>query len=375
VTAWVRAGIEGDSFTLSGTQQVRYGDGLKWATKTASGSGTCSNNFFGSDPVPGKYKFCEVQVTVPAVTQTGTKPVINTGLLPLPAQPYTTARARTLTATELANPVYQPTPTTVGAFRDACNFSHMLFDDPIVFPGQPGVAHLHTFMGNAGANASSTASSIASTGNSSCRGGTLNRTAYWMPALIDIRTGQPVVPVSTNFYYKLGYLGVKAGTVQPFPAGLRMITGKSNSVVTQNAWHSGLECVSGGGHQNSIPSCAIGDKFSMSVIFPQCWDGINLDSPDHQSHMAYATGAGCPAEHPVALPEIALNVHYLVTEVNSGAFWKLSSDNYNGPGGYSIHADWWLGWDSTTNGKFVTNCINGNLDCRNHLLGDGTTLY
>ena len=27
-------------------------------------------------------------------------------------------------------------------------------------------------------------------------------------------------------------------------------------------------------------------------MFPQCWDGVNLDAPDHKSHMAYGWGQG-----------------------------------------------------------------------------------
>jgi len=45
--------------------------------------------------------------------------------------------------------------------------------------------------------------------------------------------------------------------------------------------------------------------------FPACWDGKNLDSPDHQSHM-YSTTKGafqeagpCPDSHPVRVPQVA----------------------------------------------------------------------
>jgi len=53
-----------------------------------------------------------------------------------------------------------------------------------------------------------------------------------------------------------------------------------------------------------------------TIIFPSCWDGVNLDSPDHQSHVAYAPGserlgglAGdqCPSTHPVRIPQVC---HY-----------------------------------------------------------------
>ena len=112
----------------------------------------------------------------------------------------------------------------------------------------------------------------------------------------------------------------------------------------------------------------------MGVDFPQCWDGVNLDSPDHKSHMAYANN-GCPSTHPVALPEVSLVMHYTVAESGTDTYLKLSSDNYKGVGGYSMHADWFNGWDSSVHSEWVTNCINPSKDCHSVLLGDGRYLY
>jgi len=48
-----------------------------------------------------------------------------------------------------------------------------------------------------------------------------------------------------------------------------------------------------------------------------CWDGKNLDSPNHMDHIAHPTGGPatfavvdgkCPASHPVKIPQ----VHYEV---------------------------------------------------------------
>ena len=75
----------------------------------------------------------------------------------------------------------------------------MAFDDPIVYPGQVGKSHLHVFFGNTGANANSTAASIAGSGNSTCDGGTVNRSAYWVPALIDTRSGDDEVHADPEF--------------------------------------------------------------------------------------------------------------------------------------------------------------------------------
>jgi glucose/arabinose dehydrogenase len=60
-TVWTRVASEGQSFTLTapGAQQVRYGAGTSWVTKTVTGSGECTNAFFGRDPLVGSGKECQ----------------------------------------------------------------------------------------------------------------------------------------------------------------------------------------------------------------------------------------------------------------------------------------------------------------------------
>jgi len=57
---WTKIADEGQSFAVSGTQTVRYGSGAYWITKTVSGGGDCSNAWFGTDPIVGIVKQCEV---------------------------------------------------------------------------------------------------------------------------------------------------------------------------------------------------------------------------------------------------------------------------------------------------------------------------
>ncbi|MBW8828404.1 MAG: Ig-like domain repeat protein [Burkholderiales bacterium] len=57
---WTKIASEGASFSVSGTQTVRYGAGSTWIQQTVSGSGTCTNTYFGSDPVFGTTKECDV---------------------------------------------------------------------------------------------------------------------------------------------------------------------------------------------------------------------------------------------------------------------------------------------------------------------------
>ena len=226
--------------------------------------------------------------------QTGLAPVINTALTAPAMKGYSAERIGAGDSGDVS-------ADGTGAFRTNCSFSHFAFDDPIVYPGQPGKSHLHTFFGNSGLNSSSTVTSVASTGNSSCMGGTVNRTGYWIPALVNLKTGAPVVPNSQVFYYKSAYLSVKAADVQTFPAGLRIIAGDSSNktpLSNGNVVRIMCQAAGDGAIRNYIPDCAVGATIEFMVMFPQCWDGVNLDSPDHKSHMAYATGSGCPSTHP-----------------------------------------------------------------------------
>lgn len=271
-----------------------------------------------------------------------------------------------------------------GAFRVNCRFSHMRYDDPIVYPGQSGRSHLHQFFGNTAVTANSTSTSVLTTGNSTCTGGTANRSAYWAPSIIDTSTNTPVTAGTTQgdidnalqVYYKTGYDGVLPQTVQNFPVGLRMIAGSALSSGPQEGivrYHCAEPDTQG---TPAFQQCPPGSLFVMSVSFPQCWDGVNLDSPDHKSHMAYGAGwpdRGCPSSHPVPLPQITQNYRYRVPATGM-ANWRLASDVYTGIAGYSGHADWMNGWNRPIFQRVVDNCYQPGLDCSMNLLGDGTML-
>ena len=76
-------------------------------------------------------------------------------------------------------------------------------------------------------------------------------------------------------------------------------------------------------------------------------------------------------------PSITLNLNYKITVANQTTDWRLASDNYatTSPGGYSTHADWVNGWDEKIMAGIVKNCLQKNVDCHAHLLGDGRMFY
>jgi hypothetical protein len=238
-------------------------------------------------------------------------------------------------------------------FVGSCRFSHMAMDDPIVFPGQPGKSHDHTFVGNNTTDAFSTLESLRA-GTSTCRrpGETA---AYWMPTLLD--NGQPVAPTGATIYYRRSGM---AGRIRAFPPGFKMIAGDSKATSAQalsvTFWNCGV--AAGMPPSSTVPTCPAGSPMTtlrLHVRFPSCWDGQSLDSPDHKSHMAYAQRGRCDAAHPVAVPAIELIYRYPIT---GGAGVTLSSG-----GQFSAHADFFNGWKQGALTRLVNGCLNAFQHC------------
>lgn len=64
-SGWTKIADEGQGFTITSPQTVRYGAGSSWITLNVNGDGTCSNAYFGNDPLPGVVKECDVSGSTP----------------------------------------------------------------------------------------------------------------------------------------------------------------------------------------------------------------------------------------------------------------------------------------------------------------------
>ena len=264
----------------------------------------------------------------------------------------------------------------VGSFRTVCRTSHFNYHDPIVFPGQRDATHLHMYFGNTEADHASTPSSLTSSGDGTCQGGPLNRSAYWMPAMFD-RNGD-VRPAHFMLAY---YKRAGAEDVVPWPNGMKIVIGNAGANGVQS------DRTAGGGtggidyefycgatffsletkNSKLIPNCAPGEFLTLRLHFPQCSDG-RLDSPDHRSHLAYPErfGRSCPASHPIRHPELTYNVQWNNGDMSTDG-WYLSSDLHNGhklPGGTTVHADWIAAWHPEVIDILDTGCWNANHDCK-----------
>lgn len=292
-----------------------------------------------------------------------------------------------------------PIPTSsaaqlTGNFRFLCNAGQVLRDDPIMFPGQPGKSHLHQFYGNTGANAYSTYDSLRKGGESTCVS-PLNRSAYWMPALLDGK-GNVVRPDFITIYYKRRPASDPVvsdpsnpqyeGKATALPNGLRFIfgwdpTGK-NSASTGAAY---FNCDAKPDHYPTIPTamagCPAGAAFGAIINAPSCWDGKNLDSVDHRSHVAYPDYGergylACPTGYPFVIPSFTLGAWYRIAPGDDTSKWHFSSDEMV-PGavaGSTFHADWFGAWDNTIMAMWTDNCINKMLDCQSGNLGNGKAM-
>lgn len=301
-----------------------------------------------------------------------------------------------------------------GSFRIQCGVSHYAYDDPIVFPGRPGRAHLHMFFGNEQSDFSSTVESMFTTGTSTCHGDALNRSSYWIPSVLTPRfdeaggarthpNGQPVLSVvhplqAPHVYYKSSVDDLSS--IQSLPYGLRMIKGDpgvTGPVGEEKLYDIRWYCESWSlegrirSHRDfaeHIPRCAVGDWVNLFISFPECWDGVNLDTDDHSSHVARfihsAQGLVCPASHPVPIPKISYTFFFGVTDQNAGPegdsrHWRVASDAYEvdpdtRPGGYSIHADWFMAWHPEIMDSAVEHCIRAGRDCSGGEIGNGWRL-
>jgi hypothetical protein len=297
-------------------------------------------------------------------------------------------------------------PDVVGAFRFICEFDTALYDDPLVYPNQPGRSHLHNFYGNENVNAGSTYATLRSTGGSSCNhygDGTkaANRSGYWIPAMLD-GAGHYVQPDYAAIYYKRRpktdplcgsapslVTGVQ-GYCTNLPNGLRFIFGYN--MITAGAPSTGslyFNCQGTGsipGHYNTIEdvananACPAGAQLGFIIIAPGCWDGAYLDTPDHRAHVAYAiSSAGklaCPLTHPYVIPTFTLGTWYTVGAGDNLHNWKFSSDVMHPELAHGLtgHADYFEAWDPVVKKMWHDNCIDLLLNCSGGNLGNGKKL-
>jgi hypothetical protein len=252
-----------------------------------------------------------------------------------------------------------PPPTgpivRVAEFLADCPFSHRLPDDPIVYPGLPGASHMHSFMGSRVTDAYTDVTDLLN-GASNCNPA-VDTSSYWVPTFyVD---NQPVEPVTGIFYYLgEGVSDAVREQTQPLPLGLRIVAGNARATAPDATTNSRWSCLhhNEAGASKDFLTCPAGSMIESYLDFPQCWNGRDLDSADHKSHMAYPVNNGCPATHPVHVPKLRQVLRYPAN--GNPARFRLSSG-----AGFTMHGDFFNAWPAAEMERRVRDCIRPKIKC------------
>nr|WSY55454.1 DUF1996 domain-containing protein [Streptomyces sp. NBC_00886] len=222
---------------------------------------------------------------------------------------------------------------STGSFTTKCgvneNKNHNT-DNVIVAPGVTnGAHHVHDYVGNQKVNAFSTNDSLLAA-PSSCQNQSDLSSYYW--PVVRVQDGTQEVDQNADGGGKEGnvgkiltpqsaeikYVGSPASKVVAMPQFLRIITGDAKAFVngTANA-NAHWSCT---GFEDKVqltdqyPICPQGSQVVRTFAFQSCWDGVNADSANHRTHVAFADPAsGVCGNGFKAIPQLTMRLVYQVT--------------------------------------------------------------
>lgn len=160
-------------------------------------------------------------------------------------------------------------------------------------------------------------------------------------------TFEPVRQVGGMLAYYLPHGNSGTSQVQAFPPGFRMLSGdvnledypwpipdpetpalQSDALSSQRARQQralGFNCLTRHGQaeatlsRHALPSKSFIDAncdagLRLELMFPSCWNGVDLDSPDHRAHLRFSSitlGDGdCPAGYEHRVPTMLFEHTY-----------------------------------------------------------------
>jgi len=224
-----------------------------------------------------------------------------------------------------------PPAPPIQAIRIECGVGQVNNVDPIVMPGMPAMSHYHQFFGNRSTNEKTTVASLLANRTTTCSD-PADASAYWAPQLWQGSTA--IAPKSMTVLYAK----TVTRAVVAHPAGLVLIAGNSKASTAQDlsivSWYCGNNV------QNASatpPACASNQDLVGLIRFPECWNGKDLDSADHKSHVTYAVNGVC-ATGTVALSQLQMHIRY-PAQANVSTL-ALASGSI-----FSLHADFMNGWN------------------------------
>ncbi|MCF1592116.1 DUF1996 domain-containing protein [Streptomyces muensis] len=215
-----------------------------------------------------------------------------------------------------------------GTFATSCGVNENgLFnsDNIIAAPGvSNGAHHFHDYIGNQSNTAFASDEDLANAKTTCVDQG--DKSTYYWPVIrlqngtqeqdanspgggIEGNAGEIVTPKEVT----LTFVGNPRGKVTEMPRLLRIITGDAKAFVngTANA-NASWSCTGFEDRQlkDKYPLCPQGSDVVRTFKFQSCWDGQNIDSANHRTHVAFAAADGsCPSGFE-AIPQLVQRIVY-----------------------------------------------------------------
>ncbi|MDW4907127.1 DUF1996 domain-containing protein [Streptomyces sp. ADMS] len=275
---------------------------------------------------------------------------------------------------------------STGSFTTSCgtngNDNHNS-DNIIVAPGvDNGAQHTHDYVGNQDNNAFTSDQEFLQADTSCQNQG--DKSSYYWPVLRlqdgtaefdanDLGGGAEgnIGKILQASEAQLKFVGNKTSDVVAMPQALRIITGDAKAFTNGlNNANTNWSCTGFEDRQltDKYPICPAGSSVVRTSFFQSCWDGQNIDSANHRTHIDFVEADGSCANGFQAIPQLQARLVYDVPapQIQNGQIVNpFAVDGFPDQLHKAItdHNDFINFFDENTMNEMV-NCINSGQNCQ-----------
>ncbi|MFH9015074.1 DUF1996 domain-containing protein [Streptomyces sp. NPDC017943] len=275
---------------------------------------------------------------------------------------------------------------STGTFTTSCGTNeneNRNSDNVIVAPGvSNGAKHQHDYVGNQSNNAFASDEDLANAQTTCQNQG--DKSSYFWPVLRiqdgsqDIDQGQPgggqdgnVGKIVEPAEAQLKFVGNRTSDVVAMPKALRIITGDAKSLTNGlNNANTAWSCTGFEDRQvtDKYPICPDGSSVVRTSNFQSCWDGQNIDSANHRTHVDFVEADGSCSNGFKAIPQLQVRLVYDIQapQIDNGQVQNAFAvdsfpEQLHKP--ITDHNDFINFFDENLMNEMV-QCINSGEDCQ-----------